>query len=1034
MTIPDIIDNSEYQVFDVLNELLETGKPADFASGFFNIGGYALVREKLNGVSKFRLLLGREPSTRGLPTKTGRPIQLIDIHTAINQDLAGENLSLENKTLVDNLVAFLRRNEVEVRLYTKTFFHGKAYIFDDTVIVGSSNFTRAGLTKNSELNAVQKSGIIAGAYREWFDRFWEPAEDYKEKLIELLRKSKHGDYPWEPYWVYIKALYEYFKDDFDAEGVNLFTSSRVELTEFQEEGYIKALKIIDKHGGVVICDSVGLGKTYLGKKILEHYAYYQRKRAMVICPAQLRTMWQTALYDANIQADIRSQEELGQQDFPVERYKDVEIILVDESHHFRNTVISRYKNLERILGAGPRKKIALMTATPINNNLLDLYHQINLITRGDDYYFRSAGIGNLRQYFAKAEKGLSNLFNLLEEVVIRRTRHYIKENFPEATINGEPIKFPERTLHTIRYDLESTYNDIYDQVVGEINYLNLAAYNLEQYRKEKTRENELDDMRNQAIIGLIKTLFLKRFESSVHAFRISINRQLTFQQAYIAQLEQGRLLDSTEYRKLLAFEADDTEEIEAVIDALPTINMEDYDIRRVRADIENDVERLKRINTAVEPIGVEEDDKLKQLVHVLTTQLAGKKVLLFSYFKDTARYIYKYLRDNEKVKALINRRTRIIDSDVPARERQPLIERFAPRANNKKEWIGTDKEIDLLVSTDVLSEGQNLQDTDTVINYDLHWNPTRMVQRAGRIDRIGTLFDRVDIFNFFPEDGLEKLLKLVKKLQQKLSRINDSIGLDSSVMGEAADPKTFNTLDRIAAEDNSVIAELEVLSELAGNEFMKQQLAQFLKTYSASQIDDIPCGIHSGKEKGPVSSGVFFYYKAEDNHFWRFYDVGYNRILDNMLDVFKRIHCRPDTPRIEADIDIYELREKIKNAISEETMAKRAAIMAPKKLDKVQTDLIALLRDGVMQRKIDKSLAYEIIKILNLPMTLAFIKDLKTIRDLFNKQKDYGDLQESLKIFAKQFDSTGESEEEKEPEIKSYAPEDLELICYMTLS
>ncbi|MBU4186144.1 MAG: helicase, partial [Proteobacteria bacterium] len=250
MSVPDIIDNSEYQLFDVLNELLETRKSADFASGFFNIGGYALVREKLDGISRFRFLLGREPSTRGLPTRTGRPTQLIDIHTAIHQDLAGENLSLENKTLVDNLVAFLYRHEVEVRLYTKTFFHGKAYIFDDTVIVGSSNFTRAGLTKNSELNAVQKSGIIASAYREWFDRFWNKAEDYKEKLIDLLRKSKHGDYPWEPYWVYIKALYEYFKDDLDAEGVDLFTSSRVELTEFQEEGYIKALKIMDKYDGV----------------------------------------------------------------------------------------------------------------------------------------------------------------------------------------------------------------------------------------------------------------------------------------------------------------------------------------------------------------------------------------------------------------------------------------------------------------------------------------------------------------------------------------------------------------------------------------------------------------------------------------------------------------------------------------------------------------------------------------------------------------------------------------------------------------
>ena len=1036
MTIPDIIDNSEHQLFDVLNELLESGKPADFASGFFNIGGYALVREKLNGISRFRFLLGREPSLHGLPGKTGRPTRLIDIDTdsILQQDLAAENLSADNKTIVEKLVDFLSQDDVQIRLYTRSFFHGKAYIFDDTVIVGSSNFTRAGLTKNSELNAVQKSTIIAKAYREWFDRFWNQAEDYKEKLIDLLRKSKHGDYPWEPYWVYIKALYEYFKDELDSEGVNLFTSSKVELTEFQEEGHVKAIKIIKKYGGVMICDSVGLGKTYIGKKILEHYAYYQRQRAMVICPAQLRDLWRSELYNANIQADVRSQEELGQQDCPIERYKDVEVVLVDESHNFRNTVIARYKNLERILGSGPRKKLILMTATPINNNLLDLYHQVNLISRGDDYHFREAGIGNLKTYFINAEKGLSNLFNLLEEVVIRRTRHYVKENYPEATINGKRIKFPERTLHTVRYDLESVYDNIYEEIVALIKQLHLAPYNLEQYKRDKSKKDQEDDLRNQALIGLIKTLFLKRLESSTHAFRISINRQLGFQKEFLVQVVRGRLLDSAEYRKILAFEEEEPQTLERIISELPSIDPADYNIERIKADIDNDVALLNRIHVAVEPIKAEDDDKLQHLIAHLTSGLADKKVLIFSYFKDTARYIYKYIRENENIAAAINRTTRIIDSDVPIGQRKDLIERFAPRANLREEWAGTEREIDVLISTDVLSEGQNLQDADTIINYDLHWNPTRMIQRAGRIDRLGTPFDRLDIYNFFPEKGLEKLLNLVKSLQQKLAKINESIGLDSSVMGEVADPKTFNALDRIAAEDHSIIDELEAFSELAGNELMKQQLAQFLKTYSASQIDSIPLGIHSGKDKGAVSSGVFFYYRAENNHFWRFYDVGYNRILDNRLDIFTRIYCKPDTPRVEADIDIYDIKEKIKAKISEDTKAKRAAMMAPKRLDKVQSDLIAVLREAVTLRKMDKAVAYEIIKILNIPMTLAFIKDLKLIRDRFNKEKNYPELEKSLKDFAGQFDSAVKAEEEPEPETQSYAPEDLELVCYMTLS
>jgi len=860
MSIPDIVDNADFQLFEVLNELLESSTPTDFASGFFNIGGYALVREKLNGISKFRLLLGREPATYGLPTRTGRPTQLIDldIDSVIQRDLATEDLTESNKTVIEDLLDFLSQDHIQVRLYTKSFFHGKAYIFKDTVIVGSSNFTRAGLTRNSELNAVQKSTIIANAYREWFERFWDQADDYKESLIELLRKSKHGDYPWAPYWVYIKALYEYFRDDLDTEGMELFTSSKVELTEFQEEGHVKALKIMNKYGGVVISDSVGLGKTYIGKKILEHYAYYQRKRAMVICPAQLRDMWRSELYDANIQAEVHSQEALGQTDCPVERYQDVEVVLIDESHNFRNTMTTRYKNLERILGGGPRKRLVLMTATPINNTLLDLYHQVNLITRGDDYHFREAGIGNLKTYFIRAQKGLTNLFNLLEEVVIRRTRHYIKENYPEATINGKRIKFPERTLRTVRYDLEATYENIYEDIVNRINHLHLTPYNLERYKIDRTKKDEEDDLRNQALIGLIKTLFLKRFESSVYAFQNSIGRQLGFQRAFLDQLERGRLLDSAEYRKMLAFEEDDSQDLEKMLSQLPEIDMNDYDLNRIQSDIDDDVNLLGQIHASVTPINEEEDDKLQHLVSLLASELFEKKVLIFSYFKDTARYVYRHLREKVNAGAGVGRTVRIIDSDVPGDQRRALIQRFAPKANQRDDLAGTENEIGVLISTDVLSEGQNLQDADTMINYDLHWNPTRMIQRAGRIDRLGTPFDTLAIYNFFPEKGLERLLNLVKKLQQKLTQINDTIGLDSSVMGEIADPKTFNALSRIAAEDHTIIDELEAFGELAGNELMKQQLSQFLRSYSATQIEGIPFGIHSGKARGMSVPASFF--------------------------------------------------------------------------------------------------------------------------------------------------------------------------------
>ncbi|MFQ6054713.1 MAG: phospholipase D-like domain-containing protein, partial [Methanosarcinales archaeon] len=525
MVIPDIIDNSNVKVFEILNHLHSTHKYADFASGYFNLGGYALVKDTIDNLNRFRLLLGREPSVTSEPTRTGNPIKILnkEFKTDLEKDL-----NSETKAIVDKLIDFLKRDQVEVRLYTKGFFHGKAYIFDDIAIVGSSNFTAAGLTANTELNSVHKQIWACDALRKWFNKFWNDSEDFKDQLIEILDASKFGNKEYTPYQIYLKTLYEYFKEDLETGTEELTRASAVELTEFQEEGYQKALKILEKYNGVMVADSVGLGKTFIGKKLLEHYAYYRREKALLICPAQLKEMWSRELFNANIQADIKSQEEISQKDFPVEEYKDLDLILIDESQNFRNKN-QRYNNLSRIIGSGKRKKVILITATPINNSIFDLYHQTALITKGDDTYFRGIGINNLRDYFKNAENAENGLFNLLEEIVIRRTRQYIKKNYQNVMINGKKIKFPERCLNTVHYNLESTYSNLYENIASKIENLSLVCYNIEEYKNDKSKDDIAKDKKNQALIGLIKTLFLKRLESSIEAFKISIERQLDFQ-------------------------------------------------------------------------------------------------------------------------------------------------------------------------------------------------------------------------------------------------------------------------------------------------------------------------------------------------------------------------------------------------------------------------------------------------------------------------------------------------------------------------
>jgi len=304
--------------------------------------------------------------------------------------------------------------------------------------------------------------------------------DYKAQLVELLENSKFGGREYTPYEIYMKALYEYCKDDLDSDFAQLSTRSAVDLAEFQEDAVRKARRILAQYDGVIVADSVGLGKTWIGKKLLEDYAYHLRQKALVICPASLKPMWENELRSASISTYVVPQERLAVDDFDIREVADVDVILVDEAHNFRNRRAKRYLQLENILAAngrrgrdGGRKKLILLTATPINNNIFDLYNQINLFTGNDRTYFASAGIGDLYTYFLAArresiEAGSIRIFNLLEEVVIRRTRQFIRRAYPEATIRGKKITWPKRQLHTIEYDLEAAYEGFYKHIHGLI--------------------------------------------------------------------------------------------------------------------------------------------------------------------------------------------------------------------------------------------------------------------------------------------------------------------------------------------------------------------------------------------------------------------------------------------------------------------------------------------------------------------------------------------------------------------------------------
>jgi len=1123
MRIPYVIDNQNALLADVLNILLNShkGMSLDVATAYFTIQGFRLLKEGLFDLGNFRMLLGTEP-LRGEQIGL-RPDQGI-FKGLLRKDLEETPFSEEAFRLVEDLIRFLRRENVLVRVVEGQLLHAKGFIFYSdrpgqqmlfdrfrpvVAIVGSSNFTGPGLTTNRELNLahkvlldetevhdpdaeravawlsdekpsekiktknkqLMKSEVGARAIIElesWYERQWSEAKDFKDDLISILDASKFGQMEYTPYQVYMKVLYEYLKDDLGAD-IRPGMRSAIELSEFQEDAVKKARKILARYDGVMIGDSVGLGKTWIGKKLLEDFAYHLRQKALVICPASLREMWMEELQEASISTIILSQEELGQADFYVSAYGDVDVVLIDESHNFRNRSAQRYENLERLIAQnggkgreGARKKTILITATPINNDLLDLYHQINLLTQGDRSYFSAAGIGDLYRYFLNARRDTRlartvGLFNLLEEIVVRRTRAFIRRAYPEATIGGERIKWPERKLHTVQYNLEATYSGIYEKIVNGIESLRLAPYNLESYKKAGVLVDEFERGREEALVGIFKSRYLKRFESSIEAFRISVRRALEFLKTFETYIMDGRVLSSSDFQRAMRYlereeeeddatptsraeELDATDEAKAILEKLPELEASQYDLRRLHEVIQHDIEALTDIWYRIKDIQADGDNKLGRLKDLLGEELRGEKVLVFTYFKDTARYLYRALTGDSAGQfrqKIGNPNIRRMDSGASPKERSRIIETFAPRSNRRPDLVGSQEEIDILISTDVLSEGQNLQDCGHLVNYDLHWNPTRMVQRAGRIDRIGAKFDTLQIYNMFPDEGLERLLRLLESLMRKISNIDRTGFLDASVLGEVVHPQSFNTLRRIRDEDNLVIEEEEGFMELASNEFLLQQLRQLLEAGGVQMLEELPDGIHSGLNK-PGAKGVFFYFVAPSHeggrlHFWRYYDLRDGQIMDNRYLIANYIHCEKETPRVIPDgVDIFAIQEKVIEHILKSEEEKKAIEAAPKIIDPAQQLVATAIQEYLHHPQMDRNELVNLIGFLSQPLPRIYGKKLREFYKEFSGNKDIAGLVEKVKKIKMESGKEEEVPAQKRPQ--ALEKEDLHLICFDYLS
>ena len=1044
----EIVDNETdgYRMADFLNEAItEESSTVDIATGYFNASGFNLVRSSLEKAlisSNFhlRLLFGRdaikrESSSAEMISSQG------DNSEALSDELTSSPITPEAAKTIDRLIAFLKnRQKVEVRRNPRRFNHAKCYIFGNSVALGSSNFTSGGLTGNMELNAILYQPSAQREVRNWFERRWEEAEDASDYLINILEESKFG-LPLEPFLAYLKFLYEYYKPKI-AE-IQEGEQRRNELATFQNDAVKTALRIMRKYSGVIIADSTGLGKTHIGLEMLRELVSVHRMRALLLAPKQvIDTVWEPRLDAESIKTKNISIEITGNSNFEPERYVDYDVVLIDESHNYRNPSTNRRMNLMKLLSGGKRKQVILLTATPVNNSLMDLYHQISLITAGDDSHFIDLDIRDLRHHFLSADRknlllGVEDIIRLLDEIMVRRTRQFIRENYPNATINGKPVTFPKRRLKKAEYSLTQIFGTtIYKHVLDTIDELNLVPYRVQTYVK-KADEEERQIAQYRA--DLQKYGLLKRFESSVASIRESIGRLIKFYEFFEKAINEGMILDSKAFNRILSDMQDGEDNDEDVFSEVMRSTLRkltpEYDVKSMKRDLEHDFKLLRPIYKSLSNVHPYSDGKLIRLKELFDEEkvfeTGGRKVVIFTQFVDTARYLFNDIRETVK-----DHTVRLLTGETDPETRRRTIEAFAPKANNA---ANVTENVDILISTDVLSEGQNLQDSSYCINYDLPWNPMKIVQRVGRIDRLMSIYDEVTAAIFLPEKELEDLLGLLGKLESKIRKVSTVVGVESTILGEKENPRNFNALERIKKEDGTLLDEMERSSELLPSSTPLQFILAYLKQVGEQKLEAIKLGRRSGKASDV--SGMVLFYREKRNpeglHLLFYnYETGKLERVNDIAWIFQKIRCGENEKLhiplsgLEAFEHFHAVdgnaRSLIVRDINSPVEASEGQKMKPKNQRALAEKLFQLYNDGQLPR--DKTLpVYEILQRHNLA---AWEEDFAAMMEDYEQSKNADALLMSVDTLFNRY----RIENRETASRKELSMEDLEIIGYIFLS
>lgn len=1003
--MPRIFDNIEQNLLPALVEAMNAAERADFCVGYFNLRGWRSIDEQVERLEGgqghcCRILVGmqRLPHeefqlasrfSAGQPSLDNQTALRLKKRLAIEfrEQLTTGAPSNEDEKGLQRLARQLEAKKVVVRLFLKHSLHAKLYflfrpdpINPSVGYLGSSNLTQAGLSRQGELNVDVLDHDACQKLAGWFEDRWNDrwCVDISQELIKIIKESWAREELVPPYQIYLKIAYHLSQEA--RAGLSEFRIPKDfgnKLLEHQNAAVKIAAHHLNKRGGVIIGDVVGLGKTLMATALARVFEDDHGLETLIICPKNLVPMWQDYSQQYRMRAHVLSISQVINKLPDLRRYR---LVLIDESHNLRNREGSRYRAIQEYIRENESKCI-LLSATPYNKTYADLSSQLRLfVPEHEDLGLRPERL--LREigeteFHARHQAPVRSLAafeqsnyaddwrDLMRLYLVRRTRSFIQENYAATDEtsgqkylkfeDGTPSYFPTRIPKTVRFDVDEQYSRLFaDDVVEAINGLQLPRYGLGNYLLSNPRsfpaDNEkkiLDDLSRagKRLMGFCRTNLFKRLESSGHSFLQSLERHILRNYLFLHAIENdlslpigntdAGLLDTQSFdedAERTTRDIFDMEEEEENEEPKATTSLKSGDEFRNQAaaayalyagnykrrfrwlsphffdeglakNLETDAAILSKLLIRFGEWQADRDAKLDALEKILVEEHPKRKVLVFSQFADTVRYLESRLqaRGVTELAAVTGDSANLTE----------LAWRFSPKSNGKENRIAPDDELRILIATDVLSEGQNLQDCAVVVNYDLPWAIIRLIQRVGRVDRIGQKAGNILCCSFLPAEGVNRLLSLRERVRKRLYQNAEVVGTDEAFFEDEDQQKVLDLYNEKAGIlDND--AETDV--DLSSYAYQIWRNATEKDSSLRKTIEDMPPVVYTSKayeQKPEQPGGVLVYIKtAQGNDALTWIDRNGNSVTESQFDILRAAECAPDTPALPRHLVHHQLVSK----------------------------------------------------------------------------------------------------------------------------